>query len=1120
MGGSILNREDYKTAIPQLSSQLNDLLENNVIINRTVITLSEGKVSDLNTYLGYFQNLTTGYFQAIAGDIEYLSSREAYINHLKTDIASFGYITAETADLRYATISNLNAAVARIGDLEADHVSVSDFTAATGRISDLEADHVSVADLTAATGRIGALEADHVSVSDLAATNADVAHLKVGDLTIGGVTVNIYDLAIAIKNSAMASGTTWYKVSASTPTAPAVFDPTADGWSQTEPAYVGGTTDHLYSCLRVVYADDDPLGTRHFQWSDVHMIQSWEAASIAYGYADAANGILDDMETAATAAGTTLEGIYADAEASKSTLADMEAAATAASTTLTDIYADAETAKTTTDEIEAYAATVSKTVTQVLADGETAGAAAAQAVIDAGEAKAAASNASEYAARALGNLSTVQSVAETLDWITAHGTMTLTSDVALDPTHVYFVVDVAGDYEVGGTHYSVVTEPDVADIATYYELSIDESLNNYVGTHLAVTSEGLWLIPEDNATPQSSGKKVLIAVGGQGHTYQTAGTYIIEKVNGADEVVAKFTADGATVGSENGAHSTVDENGMQVYSVDNNLAIQLAHIGYGDVQSASGTLDAAPYYIFGPLTSAEAIIIEDLSSGAVVYAGVFYKSRQTNREYICIHNSTSHDVSDTDVFVRIRARAGALSVKEGEHTFALGYSSHAEGGSDTRHGGRWANLAAVGGYSHAEGLKCIAAGDGSHAEGESTGAYNRASHAEGQGAEASGENSHAEGFYTKASGDNSHAQNQRTRAQYENQTAIGKYNDNKSTSAFEIGNGTSINDYSNAFEVDWSGNVLSSGDVEDGSGNVLSNKADQSSVPTATSQLTNDSGFLTEDSNGDLSITRNINAGGDVTDGNNNVLANKADSSDVYTKTQTDNLLADKADTTDLADYLPLTGGTLTGALNGTDINVSGNVYAQGMAGMIQMFAGATPPTGWLACDGSEVAVDDYPTLHRVIGTTYNDGTETSGYFRLPNLTGRFPVGAGSAYALNSQGGSEYIQEHSHSFTNPTVDNGGGTNNITGGSHHHATYRKKNAGSGSAIYIPDGGSTSNGISTTDTSHTHSLPNHTHRVQGGAVGVVAGLPSGQTTGNQGNLPPYIGINFIICTGEIS
>lgn len=302
MAGSILNREDYKTAIPQLSSQMKEILDNNVVINRTVINLTEGKVSDLNSYLGYFQSLTTGYFQAIAGDVQFLSSRQAYLGQLKADIAGFGYLTAETADLRYATIQNLTAATARIGDLEADHVSVADLSAATGRISDLEADHVSVAELNAAKGRISDLEADHVSVSDLNATNADVSHLKVGDLTIGGVTVNIYDLALAIKNSAMASGTTWYKVSATTPTAPTAFDPTSDGWSQTEPSYTGGTTTSLYSCLRVVYADDDPTGTRHYQWSDVHKIQSWEAAKEAYAYADDANDYAEQAQSAADSA--------------------------------------------------------------------------------------------------------------------------------------------------------------------------------------------------------------------------------------------------------------------------------------------------------------------------------------------------------------------------------------------------------------------------------------------------------------------------------------------------------------------------------------------------------------------------------------------------------------------------------------------------------------------------------------------------------------------------------------------------------------------------------------------------------------------------------------------------
>lgn len=158
-----------------------------------------------------------------------------------------------------------------------------------------------------------------------------------------------------------------------------------------------------------------------------------------------------------------------------------------------------------------------------------------------------ADNAGEYAARALGNLSTVQSVAETLTWITQHGTMTLTTDTELDPTHVYFVQDTNGDYVVGNVHYSIVKEPSADDLSTYYVLSIDESLQNYVGTHLALTSEGLWILPENN------GYKVLVATG-SGTQYTTAGTYIIDA---GGDTVAVFGSNGTRIMS----------NGMQVFGV-------------------------------------------------------------------------------------------------------------------------------------------------------------------------------------------------------------------------------------------------------------------------------------------------------------------------------------------------------------------------------------------------------------------------------------------------------------------------------------------------------------------------------------------------------------------------
>ena len=85
------------------------------------------------------------------------------------------------------------------------------------------------------------------------------------------------------------------------------------------------------------------------------------------------------------------------------------------------------------------------------------------------------------------------------------------------------------------------------------------------------------------------------------------------------------------------------------------------------------------------------------------------------------------------------------------------------------------------------------------------------SHAEGSNTTASGNYSHAEGGGTLASGNSSHAGGYRTIAGYENQTAIGTFNDNKSTNLFEIGNGTSDSNRSNAFEVSSDGIAYASG---------------------------------------------------------------------------------------------------------------------------------------------------------------------------------------------------------------------------------------------------------------------------------------------------------------------
>ena len=130
---------------------------------------------------------------------------------------------------------------------------------------------------------------------------------------------------------------------------------------------------------------------------------------------------------------------------------------------------------------------------------------------------------------------------------------------------------------------------------------------------------------------------------------------------------------------------------------------------------------------------------------------------------------------------------------------ATGDYSHAEGWGTT----------ASGNYSHAEGNNTTASKDYSHAEGRGTTASGTYSHAEGDGTTAYGVSSHAEGGGTTASGIYSHAEGHYTIAASEHQHVQGKYNikDDTGKYAFIIGNGTSENTRSNAFAIDWNGNI-------------------------------------------------------------------------------------------------------------------------------------------------------------------------------------------------------------------------------------------------------------------------------------------------------------------------
>lgn len=140
--------------------------------------------------------------------------------------------------------------------------------------------------------------------------------------------------------------------------------------------------------------------------------------------------------------------------------------------------------------------------------------------------------------------------------------------------------------------------------------------------------------------------------------------------------------------------------------------------------------------------------------------------------------------------------------------------------------------------------------------------------------------------------------------------------------------------------------------------------------------------------------------------------------------------------------------------------------------GTILMWATSRPPKGWLLCNGAVCSRTAYSELFEVLGTSV--GAPSSGSFKIPDLTGRFPLGTSNTYNLHSTGGSE-----THTLTvdeMPAHDHGVGGNIVQRGSGGDAFRELAGA-------YPGGNNPSS-----------------QRVGGGQP--------------HNNMPPYYGINFII------
>lgn len=145
-------------------------------------------------------------------------------------------------------------------------------------------------------------------------------------------------------------------------------------------------------------------------------------------------------------------------------------------------------------------------------------------------------------------------------------------------------------------------------------------------------------------------------------------------------------------------------------------------------------------------------------------------------------------------------------------------------------------------------------------------------------------------------------------------------------------------------------------------------------------------------------------------------------------------------------------------------------------AGIITMYGGSSPPTGWLDCDGSNVSQTTYADLFSAISTTY--GAPGGGNFTLPSFSNKFARG-------NTPGPGGGSDTHGHTVTG-TVDNASANTNA------HGTFAMSN-GSGATVNV-----------VYDGSNSHTPIPHGHPFSSGSAAT------------ENNIPVYTGVMFIIKT----
>ena len=161
--------------------------------------------------------------------------------------------------------------------------------------------------------------------------------------------------------------------------------------------------------------------------------------------------------------------------------------------------------------------------------------------------------------------------------------------------------------------------------------------------------------------------------------------------------------------------------------------------------------------------------------------------------------------------------------------------------------------------------------------------------------------------------------------------------------------------------------------------------------------------------------------------------------------------------------------------------------------GAMLMWPTATAPTGFLLCNGAVVSRSTYAALFAILGVVFGSG-DGSTTFTLPDYRNKTVLGAGDLYAAAATGGSKDAITVSHTHT--------ATSTVTDPGHlHQIAFQNVGDAFGGTRAVSQ-------ISGADIKDTLTA------VTG--ITVATTNDSAGSSGTNANLPPYLGIYFIIKT----